>query len=66
MRLGIASILIGLVGAYGVRLVMEDEAPPPEVKEKILAVPLANQDLPVGRILRRGDIAIYPMTKEKM
>lgn len=66
MRLGIASILIGLVGAYGVRLVMEeDEAPPAEVK-KIHKVPLANQDLPVGRVLRKGDMSIHEMTMEQM
>lgn len=67
MRLGIASILIGLVGAYGVRVMMdEEEAPPPAAEAEKALVPLASQDLPAGRTLRRGDISFYPMDADEM
>lgn len=67
MRLGIASILVGLVGAYGVRVMMEeDETPPAEVKVEKFLVPLASQDLPAGRIIAKGDIALRQMDADTM
>ena len=67
MRLGIASILVGLVGAYGVRHMMEeDEAPPEEKKEQMVQVPLASGNLPVGRVIRKGDIGLAAMTGPQM
>ena len=65
MRLGIASILVGLVGAYGVRHMMEEEVVPvEETKEKVFQVPLASGNLPAGRVIRKGDIGFSPMTRK--
>ena len=67
MRLGIASILVGLVGAYGVRHMMEEEEPPvEETTERVVQVPLASGSLPVGRRIRMGDIGLVAMTEKQM
>lgn len=67
MRLGIASILVGLVGAWGVRTMMDDEEPVAEkAPPQAALVPLAATDLPEGRTIRRGDIGFVEMTQNEM
>ena len=67
MRLGIASILVGLVGAYGVRVMMEEEEVAAVTTEpKKAFVPTASADLPAGRTLRKADIQFRPMTQDEM
>ena len=53
MRLGIASILVGLVGACGRR-------------QSAHCLPTATASLHKGRKIRRGDIGFVPMTKKEM
>lgn len=66
MRLGIASILIGLCGAYGVRVMMEEEPEPEATPARKFAVPIASANLPAGRRVVKGDIAFRQMTEAEM
>ncbi len=67
MRLGIASILIGLVGAWGVRTMMDEEEPVAEKAPPQAANwPVATMDLPEGRVIRRGDVGFVSLTQTEM
>lgn len=67
MRLGIASILVGLVGAYLVREMLPGEEPQEEAKElDTSAVPFASADLLAGRIIKRGDIIFKQMDADQL
>ena len=63
---GIFAILVGLAGAYTARYYLDQEevvvAPPPEK----IDLPLASTELPAGKRLALGDIAIVPMTQQEM
>jgi len=66
MSIGILAIFSGLLGAYGLRAVLLSEPKaPPEPPRKII-VPLATDDLPTGRLLKLGDIALHSMTQAQM
>lgn len=68
MSVVIVAILTGLVGAYAVRtvLVRETPAPPrPSAPERVL-VPLASADLPAGRTITFGDVALTRLTRDEM
>jgi len=67
--LGVFAILLGLVGAYGVKKYFDRPAPvqaeaPPKVQT--YQVPLAADDLPAGRVLSQDDVMIMPMTGEQV
>jgi Flp pilus assembly protein CpaB len=66
MGIVILAILAGLVGAYIVRssLIREPVAEPPA--PAMVTVPLASVDLPEGRTIAMGDIALMSMTQEEM
>ena len=60
---GIIAVLLALAGAYGLRLYLQPD-PEPE-PEQVKApreplVPVASNDLPVGRKITLGDIAMQP------
>ena len=61
----IFAILFGLVGAYAARRYFEqkpqvvEKKSPPVVVDPFINVPLASTNLPVGRELKLGDIAVY-------
>ena len=70
MTLGIVAVLFGLVGAYTVREYLQSEpvvvAPTPPPAEELVQVPLASIDLPAGKQLALGDIALVSMTAAEM
>ena len=69
MTLGIVAVLFGLVGAYTVREYLQPEpapgAPQPPA-EQLVQVPLASIDLPAGKELVLGDVALVSMTAAEM
>ena len=65
--LAFIAILCGLLGTYAFRKAMRPRpvATAPEEPEMIV-VPMASTDLPAGREVSLGDIAIVRMTREQM
>ena len=64
MGLAVLAIFSGLVGAYAVRGALRGMEPPQRPTER--TVPLASADLPAGRVIVMGDVALHPMTQEEM
>jgi len=65
MGIVILAILAGLVGAYIVRSSLIHE-PPQVVTPTTVTVPLAAVDLPEGRTVALGDVALASMTEKEM
>lgn len=67
VTIAIVAILAGLVGAYALRTaLMEQETAPEQEPPERLSVPVASADLPQGRALSRGDMAILNLTRDQM
>ncbi len=65
IRVTFLAVLVGLGGAYGVRSYLASKTPPKKEAETI-TVPLAAMDIPAGRTVRLGDIALTPMTRAQL
>lgn len=67
---GITAVLFGLLGAYIVRKELgrpaEEKKVAEEKKEKDTVVPIAAFDIPAGRQLTLGDIALLKLTPEQL
>jgi Flp pilus assembly protein CpaB len=65
LRVGILAIVAGLIGAYVIQQVLQAkpqvEAPPPA----LVTIPMATADLPEGRVIAMGDIAMVPMRQDE-
>jgi len=66
LRVGIVAILVGLVGAYGVRTMLNKEVVEEKKGPETITVPLASADLPEDRIVSMGDISLVGMTAKQM
>lgn len=66
MTVGIFAVLFGLVGAYALRAALVREEAPRPPAPKTVDVPLASYDIPAGRKITIGDMALMPMTQEDM
>jgi len=66
MTIGILAILAGLIGAYAIRTALEEKEAPAVAAAETITVPLATTDLPEGRTIAMGDVALAKMTKEEM
>jgi pilus assembly protein CpaB len=63
---GIFAVVFGLIGAYAIRKSLEP-APVAEVAQPpLLAVPVASADLPSGRAIALGDVAIMRLTEQQI
>jgi Flp pilus assembly protein CpaB len=67
VSIGILAIASGLVAAYAIRAQLSKEHPvaqarPAKPKVETLKVPIAATDLPAGRVIKQGDVAVLPMT----
>ncbi len=62
MTIGIVAVLAGLAGAYGIRSMLQE--PPAEEPKKpaVKKVPMANTDLPAGRVIASGDISLIEIS----
>ncbi len=65
IRITFLAVLVGLAGAYGVRTYLH-RAPDSKASEQTVTVPLASMDLPAGRTIRLGDIALTQMTRAQL
>jgi Flp pilus assembly protein CpaB len=65
MGIVILAILVGLIGAYVVRTMLIRE-PVVETKPPNITVPFTAIDLPVGRTIALGDIALMSLTPKEM
>lgn len=67
---GVFAILLGLMGAYGVKKFLTQEQPAPVAaeppKEQPLRIPVAVTDLPAGRKVAETDVATILMRKEDL
>jgi Flp pilus assembly protein CpaB len=66
---GIMAVLFGLLGAYVVRKQLLNPpvaAKPEEKKAELATIPLAAADIPAGRKITLGDIAILRLTPEQV
>lgn len=66
LKVGVAAILVGLVGAYLLRMYLTKEEAVAATPPARVSVPLASIDLPAGRVLKLGDMGLMPMTQEQM
>ena len=66
MGIVILAILVGLIGAYVVRSMLIKEPPAAEVRPPNAVVPLASVDLPIGRTVALGDVALMSLTPAEM
>lgn len=66
MKVGVAAILVGLAGAYLLRVYLTPEEAPAASAPATVTVPLASADLPIGRKIAIGDMGLMPMTREEM
>jgi len=65
IRVTFLAVLVGLGGAYGVRSYLAAK-PQPKKEAETITVPLAAMDIPAGRTVRLGDIALTPMTRAQL
>lgn len=65
MGVGVLAIFSGLLGAYGIQHFFAKEVEKPKALATLI-VPKATADLPAGRIITMGDIALHQMTIEQM
>lgn len=66
LRVGILAILAGLVGAFVIQQVLQDEPVAEKPVPQPRVIPQAAADLPAGRVLTMGDIVLVPMTPEQI
>jgi Flp pilus assembly protein CpaB len=66
MAVGILAIVVGLIGAYGVRSLLSKEPTPPPKGPEGIKVPMASIDLPANRVIAAGDITNMPTTRQKL
>jgi len=68
--LGVFAVLLGLIGAYGVKKFLDRPAPvqaeAPKPKVETYQVPVAADNLPAGRTLTQDDVMVMPMTAEQV
>ncbi len=68
LKIGIAAIVVGLIGAYGVRTWLLNnqtpEVPPPQPPQTI-SVPVASVDLPSDRSIAVGDMVFITVKAEQ-
>lgn len=67
--LGVFAVLFGLVGAFGAKKYLQQQAPPPEASEpteQLVAIPLAVRDIPAGRTIADGDVATVKLTNKQI
>ncbi len=62
----ILAILLGLVAAYGVRLLMRQTPTVRPQQDPTINIPIASVDLPEGRALMLGDVVLKPMTRKQL
>lgn len=64
LALGIVAVLLGMVGAYGVRQYLDRPIAEAEAKRpaRPLTIPFAIADLKPGRVIRMGDIMVQQIT----
>ncbi|MCA9221948.1 MAG: Flp pilus assembly protein CpaB [Planctomycetales bacterium] len=65
MSVGVLAIFSGLLGAYGLRAILLAEPTPPPARPAMVTLPLATVDLPEGRRITLGDIAIHRMSPQE-
>lgn len=66
LLVGVFAILFGLIGAYALRSVLTPAPQPVAAAPRTVSVPLASNELPVGRKLVLSDMVLNPMTPEQM
>ncbi len=66
MTIGVVAIFSGLLGAYGLRALLLPDPPAPPPAPPQMTVPLAAADLPAGRQVVLGDIALHRMSVKQM
>jgi Flp pilus assembly protein CpaB len=66
LRVGILAILAGLIGAVVVQQVLTSKPAAPVAAAPNQTVPIASADLPEGRVVSMGDIALVEMTPEDL
>ncbi|MCR4413924.1 MAG: Flp pilus assembly protein CpaB [Thermoguttaceae bacterium] len=62
MTIGIVAVLAGLAGAYGIRSMLQQPTPEEPKKPVVKKVPMANTDLPAGRVIAAGDISLIEIS----
>ncbi len=62
----ILAILLGLVAAYGIRMLMREKPTASPRPETTVNIPIASVDLPEGRTLMLGDVVLRPMTRSEL
>jgi len=62
LTVGLLAVILSTAGAFTVRYYLTEDVPVPPAPPSAIIVPLASNELPAGKRLALGDIAIMPMT----
>ena len=66
LTVGLLAVILSAAGAMTVRWYLAEDVPPPPAPPVKTNVPLASNDLPAGKRVALGDIAILPMNDDEI
>ena len=66
LTVGLLAVILSTAGAFTVRHYLAEDVPQPPAPPSLINVPLASNQLPAGKRLALGDIAIVPMTEAEI